>query len=152
MPQIEFSRNQVFYRLPDTLCQMLFDTGEIQTVEAGHIIVNEGENLQRLYIVLEGRVEAFLPKTESRVSAVPLHALGPGDCFGEYAFIDQQPASATIHALTGAEVFSIGYDTLRQFLDAHHTVASIVYQNLLRILVRRLRDSNAELDLFTFSL
>jgi hypothetical protein len=30
-------------------------------------------------------------------------------------------------------------------------VASIIYQNLLRILVGRLRASNAELDLFTIS-
>jgi len=101
--------------------------------------------------VLEGRTEAFLPKTESRVTAVRLNELGPGDCFGEYAFIDQRRASATIRALTDAEVFCIAYDDLRAFLDGHPTVASIIYQNLLHILVRRLRMTNAELDLFTLS-
>jgi CRP-like cAMP-binding protein len=96
-------------------------------------------------------MEALLPRTESRLSAVRLNELGPGDCFGEYAFVDQRPASATIRALTNAEVFSIGYDALHAFLDEHPTVASIVYQNLLHILVRRLRMTNAELDLFTLS-
>jgi len=151
MPEVHFHRNQIFYRLPGTLCQTLYDTGEIKSVPAGEIILNEGDELDSLYIVLTGRTEAILPKTESRAGAVRLSELGPGDCFGEYAFIDQQPASATIRALTDAEVARIGYDALRRFLDAHPTVGSIVYQNLLHILVRRLRLSNAELDLFTLS-
>jgi len=151
MPQVEFHRDQIFYRLPESLCQTLFDTGETRSVPAGNIILNEGDQLNHLYIVLEGSTEALLPKTGSRVCAVRLSELGPGDCFGEYAFVDQRPASATIRALTDAEVFCIGYDALYAFLDAHPTVASIVYQNLLHILVRRLRTTNEELDLFTLS-
>jgi CRP-like cAMP-binding protein len=151
MPQIDFHRNQIFYRLPESLCENLFDAGETLSFSAGSIVLNEGDRLRCLYIVLKGQTEALLPKTESRLSAVRLNELGPGDCFGEYAFIDQRPASATIRALTDAEVFCIGYDELRAFLDEHPTVASIIYQNLLHILVRRLRESNAELDLFTLS-
>jgi hypothetical protein len=150
-PQVEFHRNQIFYRLPETLCQDLFDSGETRAVSAGEIILDESDHPDSLYIVLKGRMEALLPRTESRVTAVRLSELGPGDCFGEYAFIDQQPASASVRALTDAEVFSIGYEALRTYLNAHPTIASIVYQNLLHILVRRLRATNAELDLFTLS-
>ena len=95
--------------------------------------------------------EAFLPKTEHRISAVRLNELGPGLCFGEYALVDQQPASATIRALTDVEVFCIRFEALHAFLDSHTIVASIIYQNLLHILVQRLRASNAELDLFTLA-
>jgi len=151
MPQIELDQFEIFQRVPKPLCQTLFDSGEIKNVPAGASIVHEDEQLDSLYIMLEGRTEAILPKKGSRISEVRLNELKPGHCFGEYAFIDQQPASATIRALTDARVFSIGYDALHGILDDNPAVASIVYQNLLHILVRRLRASNAELDLFTLS-
>lgn len=151
MPQVELDQIQIFHRIPKPLCQTLFDTGEIKHVPGNTIILNEGDHLDFLYIVLEGRTEAFLPKTEHRISAVRPNELSPGHCFGEYAFVDQQPASATIRALTDTEVFCIRYDALHALLDTHPIVASIIYQNLLHILVQRLRASNAELDLFTLA-
>lgn len=151
MPHVEFKRNQIFHRLPDTLCQLLFDAGETKAVPATTTIVDEGEMLDRLFILLSGQAEVFLPAGGDRVSTVRLTQLGPGDCFGEYAFVDDEPASASIRTIEDAEVYSIGHDSLRQFLDGHPAVASTVYQNLLRILVNRLRASNAELDLFTLS-
>ncbi len=147
----EFSRNQIFASLPEPHARLLFETGEVSTFPAGATLIREGDTLDRLYILLRGRVEVFLPEAVNRVSAVRLTQLGPGDCFGEYAFIDHQPASATIQAIEDAEIYSIPYDKLQQFLDSHPSAASLVYQNLLRILVRRLRTSNAELDLFTLS-
>lgn len=151
MPHAEFVKNQIFHRLPESLCRQLFDSGEIETVPGGTTIVQEGEDLDRLFILLSGRVEVLLPESQMRVSAVHLTDLGPGDCFGEYAFIDDRPASATIRAAGDAEVYSISHARLRDFLDSHHAVASIIYQNLLGILVKRLRAANAELDLFTLS-
>ncbi len=151
MPDVEYSRDQIFYRLPDALCQLLYEAGDIATVPAGTVIVNEGDKLHRLYILLSGRIEIFLPGGEHRLSDMALTQLGPGDCFGEYAFVDRQPASATIRASDDCEVYSIAHDTLQEFLDTHHSVASVIYKNLLRILVGRLRASNAELDLFTLS-
>jgi CRP-like cAMP-binding protein len=151
MPDVEYSRDQIFYRLPDSLCQLLYEAGDVATVPRGTVIVNEGDRLHQLFILLSGRIEVFLPRGERRVSEVKLTELGPGDCFGEYAFVDRQPASATIRANEDCEVYSIAHDTLKEFLDTHHSVASVIYRNLLRILVGRLRASNAELDLFTLS-
>lgn len=151
MPQVEYTRDQIFHRLPESLCQLLYEAGDIAAVPAGTLIVNEGDRLDRLYILLAGEIEIFLPADERRLSDVKLTRMRPGECFGEYAFVDHQPASATIRALEDSEVYSIEHATLKAFLDTHHSVASIIYQNLLHILVRRLRASNAELDLFTLS-
>lgn len=151
MPDVEYSRDQIFYRLPDSLCQLLYEAGDIAAVPAGTVIVNEGDRLQRLHVLLSGRIEVVLPGGQHRPADVRLSELGPGDCFGEYAFVDRQPASATIRASDDCEVYSIAHNTLEKFLDTHHIVASVIYRNLLRILVSRLRASNAELDLFTMS-
>jgi CRP-like cAMP-binding protein len=151
MPQVDYSRDQIFYRLPEALCQLLYEAGDIATAPSGTVIVNEGDRLDRLFILLSGRIDVVLPEGERRASDVMLTQLGPGDCFGEYAFVDHQPASATIRTAEDCSVFSISHKTLNEFLETHHSVASIVYRNLLKILVGRLRATNAELDLFTLS-
>jgi CRP-like cAMP-binding protein len=142
---------QIFQRLPDAEVQNLLEAGVVETHPAGSVILHERDQLHSLYIVLEGKAEAFLPKTPERFTAVRLSELAPGQCFAEYAFVDQQPASASIRALTDARVFCISYDTLRTLLETKPAVASILYSNLLSILVKRLRASNAELDLFTLA-
>jgi CRP/FNR family cyclic AMP-dependent transcriptional regulator len=149
---VEYSRDQIFYRLPETLCELLYAAGDVARAPGGTLIIAEGDKLDRLFILLSGQIEVFLPRNDRRLSEVVLTRLSPGDCFGEYAFADQHPASASVRTLEECDVYSIPHTTLREFLDSHHAVASVIYQNLLRILVRRLRASNAELDLFTPSL
>ena len=142
---------QIFQNLPESEVEKLLEAGMVESYPAGSIILNERDQPQSLYIVLEGRAEAFLPKTTERITAVRLCEIPPGHCFAEYAFVDQQPASASIRASTDALVFCIGYETLHTLLEANTPVASTIYRNLLSILVKRLRESNAELDLFSLS-
>jgi len=51
MHQVEFHRNQIFYRLPQSLCQTLFDAGEIksvpQLVGCGPLLPRSEENFSR---------------------------------------------------------------------------------------------------------
>ena len=142
---------QIFQNLPESEVKAMLEAGTVESYPAGSIILNERDQPQSLYIVLEGRAEAFLPNTRERITAVRLSEIPPGHCFAEYAFIDQQPASASIRASTDALVLCIGYETLRTLLESNAPVASTFYRNLLSILVKRLRESNAELDLFSLS-
>jgi CRP-like cAMP-binding protein len=151
MPHKVLDQIEVFQGLPESACQTLLEAGEVKSYPANTVILKEREQLNCLYIILEGHVEAYLPKTEQRISAVRLSEMGPGDCFAEYAFIDQQPASASIRALTDARVLCLEYATLRSLFEADAALASLVYNNLLVILVQRLRASVAELDLFTLA-
>ena len=151
MPYSVLEKIQIFHSLPEAQRQALLEAGEVKTFAADTIILNENDQQHSLYIVLEGKAEAFLPKTPERFTAVRLSELAPGQCFAEYAFVDQQPASASIRALTDVQVFCIDYETLHALLEANPAVASILYRNLLHILVQRLRKSNAELDLFSLA-
>ena len=109
---------QIFQNLPESEVKALLEAGMVESYPAGSIILNERDQPQSLYIVLEGRAEAFLPKTTERITAVRLCEIPPGHCFAEYAFVDQQPASASIRASTDALVFCIGYETLHTLLEA----------------------------------
>lgn len=149
MNHARFFDNRLVRGLSRKQAGLLFAAGNVASAEAGTIIVNEGDVVDRLYILLSGEVQVFLPRTSQRVAAVNLNRLREDDCFGEYAFIDERPASASVSASTDSELYEIAHDRLHEMLSTHADIGCIVYRNLLRILVERLRASNAELDLFT---
>jgi CRP/FNR family transcriptional regulator, cyclic AMP receptor protein len=108
---------------------------------AGSVIFREGDQGDKLYIVLEGRVRIskFIPG----VGEEALTVLDRGDFFGEMALIDDKPRSADAKAHErDATVLSIDRGTLNEILsmDPH---ASLQFLNLLcRMISRRLREIN----------
>src|SRR5690242_3153717 len=56
---------------------------------AGSVVVTEGEEGDRLYLVVEGWAEVSVA---SPSGPVPLASLGPGELFGEIALLDAAPA------------------------------------------------------------
>ncbi|HEX7707708.1 MAG TPA: cyclic nucleotide-binding domain-containing protein [Thermoanaerobaculia bacterium] len=107
----------------------------------GSLMFREGEQGDKLYIVLDGRIRIskFIPGVGEEALAV----LDRGDFFGEMALIDDMPRSADAKAHEGdATVLSIDRATLNEILsmDPH---ASLQFLNLLcRMISRRLREIN----------
>ncbi|HVT04347.1 MAG TPA: cyclic nucleotide-binding domain-containing protein [Thermoanaerobaculia bacterium] len=108
---------------------------------AGSTIFREGDEGDKLYIVLEGRIRIskFIPGVGEEALAV----LDRGDFFGEMSLIDDNVRSADAKAHeTDATVLSIDRATLNEILgmDPH---ASLQFLNLLcRMISRRLREIN----------
>jgi len=117
----------------------------------GELILSEGTPGDGLYIVLEGEIEVFLPERAAggarRPTRVRLNRLGPGRCLGEYALIDDQPSSASAAALTPARLCFLPKAEFRRLVERHDRVGRVVYANLLRYLVSRLRGKDRDLDL-----
>jgi CRP-like cAMP-binding protein len=84
---------------------------------------------------------------EHRVTDIRLNRLGPGDCFGEYGLIDGQPASASVIALQPGSLLKLSRDSFERLLAANDRMAKIIYCNLLRLLIGRLRKREKEYDL-----
>jgi len=117
----------------------------------GQLILTEGVAGDGVYVVLEGEVEIFLPERSTggvlRPSRVRLNRLGPGRCFGEYGALDDQPSSASAAAITPAKLAFLPTATFRSLLEQHDAIGRVVYANLLRFLIGRLRSKDKELDL-----
>lgn len=102
-------------------------------ISAGETLLEEGEGSNQLYWVMEGR---FKVTTKVRNVRVEVNQLGPGDLIGEIAFIDQKPRSATVTALTDAQVIRLEYDEFKEMLEESpkwlrkivHTLAGKVRQ------------------------
>jgi CRP-like cAMP-binding protein len=142
----------VFQHLAPAELDLILESCRLVDAHAGQIILPEGRPGDGLYVILEGEIEFFLPERVSetlrRPSRVRLNVLGPGRCFGEYGFIDDQPASAAAQALTRARLCFLPKAVLRRIIDQHDRIGKVVNANLLRILVSRLRRKDKELDLF----
>ena len=143
-----FADNLVLRNVPEELLKGLYDAGEILKVDEDQILAEEGQVLNYIYFILIGEVEVYLPESGSRFAGVRLGMLRTGRCFGEYAFIDQLPASASVKSATPCTVLRIQSQDFEDFLMQNHHVGNLIYRNLLALLVERSRKSNAELDLF----
>lgn len=145
----------VFARLSPAELDVIMRSCRLVEASAGQALLSEGGKGDGLYVILEGNIEFFLPDRSTagvhRPSRVRLNVLGPGRCFGEYGVIDDQPSSATAQAMTAARLCLLATGELRRIVDQNDRIGKIIYANLLRFLVSRLRAKDRELDLVTFA-
>lgn len=85
--------------------------------EPGAMILMEGRDNDKFYIVSKGTVEVVLPRPNQ--SDVVILQLGPGKYFGEIAFFHQSKANASVRASEGGpvEVLVISYNQLNELLS-----------------------------------
>ena len=145
------ARSVVFERLSPNDLDLVLAATELVDAKPGQVILTEGMPGDGVYVVLEGEVEIFLPQRSGtglrRPSRVGLNRLGPGRCFGEYGALDDLPSSASAAATNAAKLAFVPKAKFRRLLDEHDTLGRIVYANLLKFLVGRLRSKDKDLDL-----
>lgn len=73
-------------------------------IAAGTLIVKENEVSQKMYVIKKGRARVFKNYLGQRIT---LAVLGEGEIFGEMGFVDAQPRSASVQALTDMEVIVV---------------------------------------------
>jgi ABC-type lipoprotein export system ATPase subunit len=96
--------------------------------EPGAMILVEGKDNDKFYIVSKGTVEVVLPRP--RQSDVVITQLGPGKYFGEIAFFHHGNSNASVRASesTPVEVLAIRYDELKGLLDESEVTREALHQ------------------------
>jgi hypothetical protein len=89
---VHLADTRIVKRLPGEQLKRLFAATRVQRASARQVVVPEGEQLARLFIVAKGAVEALF-ESEQRLTAV--RSFGPGDVFGERALFEGQPWPAS---------------------------------------------------------
>jgi CRP/FNR family transcriptional regulator, cyclic AMP receptor protein len=145
----------VFAGLDRAAMNIIMASCRVVEASPGQLLLSEGAAGGGLYVILEGEVEFFLPERLAvggrRPTRVRLNVLGSGRCFGEYGLIDDQPRSASARALTATRLCVLSTTEFRRIVEEHDRIGKIVYANLLRFLVGRLRAKDRELDLVLFA-
>ena len=77
------------------------------------VLMSEGDETDALYIIMEGRVRAYVSDSTGREAT--LSVMGPGEYFGEIAF-DEGPRSASVITLEPCRLLVIARDEFAEFV------------------------------------
>src|SRR5712691_3096962 len=102
----------------------------------GEHLFNEGEDGDRLYVVLEGKMKLTRAAADGRENLISV--IGPGEMFGELSLFDPRPRTSSASAVTDATLAALAHDTLRSWLLERPDVS----MHMLQALARRLRRAN----------
>lgn len=102
----------------------------------GDTIFEINDRGDHMYIILEGKIGISISAKEK--SPTFIAELGPGECFGEMGMLDDQPRSASAHALEDSKVLSLEKAKLRGLIIRYPELAF----GILRSLSLRLRAAN----------
>ncbi len=97
------------------------------------VIINEGDDTNSLYVILDGQVKVYL--TDEAGREIVLNTQGSGEYFGEVALLDEGPRSASVITLTDCQFAVLNRQA---FLDciAENPLISL---KIMQVLTRRLR-------------
>jgi CRP-like cAMP-binding protein len=105
----------------------------------GQIIFHKDDFGTTFHIIDKGNVKLSIPSKKG--DDVLLAYLGPGDFFGEFALLDENPRSATATALESTETFALERKDFLDFLKLCPEVAIC----MLGVLAQRIRHLNSHI-------
>ncbi len=93
-----------FVDLDETAMRSLAPHGAVRSFPKNAVVVNEGDATDSLYVVLSGRVKAFVSGEDGK--EVVVNTIDAGDYFGELV-LDSGPRSASVMTLEPCRFFVI---------------------------------------------
>jgi CRP-like cAMP-binding protein len=130
--------------LPNELSRGLFARGRLSSLDADQILFLAGDEGDGCYRVEEGLLKASVaaPNGGERILAI----LGPGSVVGELSMIDGAPRSASVTTLRDSKLCFIS----QADFDAIAKSSPEIYRHVMKLLARRLRDTNNALAASSF--
>jgi CRP-like cAMP-binding protein len=113
----------------------MVSSGRREEVEAGTVLIQEGQAIDTLHILLEGTLSVSVSALEGKTIA----RLTSGAVVGEMSFADARPPSATVQAVETSLVLSIPRQLLIEKLQEDQGFASRFYRAIAIFLSTRLR-------------
>ena len=121
--------------LDDDDIDWILETGKRKELPIGTVLIQQGQPIDAVYILLEGELTVTTAAAQGREIA----ALSTGEVVGEMSFIDARPPSATVTAKTEALVLCLPRSQLAIKLKQDVGFASRLYRALAIFLSERLR-------------
>ena len=146
-PSIDIESKRAIFReqkLSNMEVNYLASLCEANRLRPGQAVFRAGDEGDRLYVVVEGRV--MISKVIPGAGEEALAFLGRGEYFGEMALIDDLPRSADAKAdSAGALVLAIRKEVLTKILDIERASSIRLLRTLTLLLARRLRETNEKI-------
>ncbi|NTV96251.1 MAG: SpoIIE family protein phosphatase [Thiobacillus sp.] len=130
----DYGRIRLFRDLDDPrLGEVLASCRRLRLAD-GDRLIEAGQANHRLYLLLDGRMEARL-SSEATEKGI---AIAAGESIGEMSLLDGKPTSANVYSVGASEVLVVDEETFWQGLAP----LPGVMRNLTRLIIQRLRASS----------
>lgn len=128
---------KLFAGLTDAERDALKTAATLRRGKAGERIIRQGQNMDRMIIVLESKVEIQVNK--KHVVTLSGHSL-----IGEIEFFDNLPASADVLLLKDTDLIELNYTALTGLMEKQPRLGYVLMREIARIEARRLRKTTAK--------
>jgi CRP-like cAMP-binding protein len=117
----------------------------------GEILFKEGDKSTNIYVVIKGCLgvrKRIVEEENDHKPLIPVIAeIGSGETIGEFAFFDDNPRSAEVFAMVDSQTLVLAPDVFNRFTDEFPKAAQKITENLLKILITRMRKTNKKLSI-----
>jgi CRP/FNR family transcriptional regulator, cyclic AMP receptor protein len=115
----------------------------IQTYDKGQRIVEQGEISRHMALIVEGQVDIIKQSSDTLEKVIV--TLKTGTHFGEMAFVDSQPRSASVFAGSDVTLLWMSADNFERILEDHPRIGITMLKLIARLLSQRLRMTTGRL-------
>jgi CRP-like cAMP-binding protein len=129
----------ILTQLSDDDVEWLSIHGRREALDAGAVLIKQGEPNSALIFVLDGEVSVTVK------GAGEVARLGSGEILGEMSFVDKSPPSATVIAMLPTQVLAVDRALLTRQLETDPAFAARFYLAVAMFLSVRIRASNQRL-------
>lgn len=126
-------------RLTDEDVDWMASTGMRRLHEIGDVLIRQGEPIDALMFVLDGKVSVEVDGIGSIAS------LGSGEMLGEMSLVDEAPPSATVVVTERSHILHLDCVALNARLDAEPQFAARFYRAIAVFLSMRMRSTVQQL-------
>ncbi len=120
--------------------EWLLGNASEQLSAADEVLIEAGETVDAIHIVLQGVLWVVLPEGGDQVAV-----LGPGDLVGDMSFLQEEPAGETVKAVEATTTLRLPHVMLHARCKDDPSFAARLYRSLGRLVSRRLRKANRRL-------
>ncbi len=111
--------------------------------KAGDFIIQEGECVQNVYILLSG--QATVMKARADGKKISIDQVGKDDLLGEVTFFKNTPTSATVQATAPFKALQFNQKEFHHLLDDHPPLGLKIYKKFSRVLSVRIKKRLAQI-------
>jgi CRP-like cAMP-binding protein len=133
----------LFKNLADRVLALVAALAQTEKFPKGAKIFSEGEEGDKLYLILDGEVR--ISKNLAGIGEEALAVLQEGDYFGEMSLIDDAPRSADAYAEKTCTLSVISRHDFEDLMRRNKDLAYELMWGLIRTLSARLRETNAKM-------
>ena len=126
-------RVHLFSDLAPADTRLLTEHSTTRTYPANAVLINEGDQTDSLYVILEGKAKAFVSDENGKEAT--LNIMGAGEYFGELALVDDAPRSASVMTMEPTRVMVISKADFKTCLARNPEMAF----NLIQALTKQVR-------------